>query len=1401
MALRPLPTADQTREEEPGQPRTVVLVPRLGEAAPPDPSVASDEGTTWVFHTAAARPLAEALARTGGTTRIALPADGTPPAVPEETPDTVYWLATHDPAAPLPGPGADPATLGLFRLLRTLLGRGAGSRALTLKVALSGAVSEGERGPAQPHSAGLIGLTRSAAAEYPKWRAGCVDLPPEGTSPEEYARLLRAEPCAEPLVVLRGGRRLVRGLAPAPAPHPAGTDHAPGFRENGAYVVIGGTGGIGSALARHLARTHRARLVLVGRRAQDASIQALLDELGALGGRASYVRGDLADPAAARRIVTEARERTGRVDGVFHSALVLRDSTLAAMDEDTFLDVLAPKTSGLVALAAALEEEPPDFLVCFSSAISFTDAPGQANYAAASTFEDAFAGHLRARSFPATVLNWGFWGSVGVVAQERRVERFAELGIGSLEPAEGIAALTRVIEAGHPQAVVVKGTPRGLALLGADAGDTADPLSGARAGFAELERLAAHLSRARLLATDGTGSTALTRWDGAHPEGSPGARLVRALEDLLERAGRESAPVDGLLDRHPAMRPHVTLLRRCVDALPDVLDGSRPATDVLFPGGRVDLVESVYRGQPLSDHHHRLMAAETVAALRRHRAAGRPLRVLEIGAGTGAGTAFVLDALDEALAAGDAPAVSYTYTDVSPAFLAHGEREFGPGRAYLSFRVLDIERPPTAEDRPPQGYDLVLATNVLHATADIARTLEHVRALLAPGGVLLVNEVTRASDFLTLTFGLTPGWWAFRDAERRLAHTPLLGPDQWRRELTASGFGPVRTLGAPGTPAERGDQCVFVAEAATEAAATLTETSVALDGAYARAYVRGVFAEVLKFDPAALADDVTFENYGVDSLVSLRIINRFEEDLGELPATLLFEKLTIARLADHFLDAHGPALARLATPAPPRTETSPSAAPGPAHTTEPTTPAAARPTTTAGSPAGAAEPLSPAAARPSPAPAPPAPPAPAASGDIAVIGVSGRYPGAPGLDAFLGQPRLRHRVVHRGTGRTLGLAAHVRRPARHPPAHVQPLGRLPGRHRPLRPRLLRHPRPRRRAHRPPGTALPGDRLEPPGGERPPRQDHPGARHRRLRRGHVRHLRAARGHRLAGRTPLRRPLRALVDRQPGVVLLRLPGPQHLRGQRLLVLAHRRPPGLREPAARRVPHRRGRRREPDPPPRPPRVPERAQHALGRRHVQGVRRGSRRFRARRGRRRRPAQTAGARHRRRRPDLGGRQGRRHERGRQDRRLHRAQPQRAGRPGPPRPGGRRGGAKDGVVRGVPRHRHRARRPDRDRRARPGTRRLRPPGPLRGGLGQVRHRPPRRRGRDRGTDEAAAPVPPRPARALRRPRPPQPQDRFRRGGTGTGPVAHRLAPRARRRPPAGRGQLLRRGRRQRPPDP
>ncbi|WP_431874894.1 SDR family NAD(P)-dependent oxidoreductase [Micromonospora marina] len=852
--------------------------------------------------------------------------------------DTVYVLArTADPAAP---PHEDTATLDAFRLLRRLLDLGADRGPLTLTFVVSGVAGlPGE--PVHPHAAGLAGLASAIAAEYPQWRVTCVDAGPgDATS----AEAIRRAGGTDRFVALRGDRRLVRRLEPVTGP----AGEAP-LRDGGVYLVVGGTGGIGFEVSRHLARTRRARLVWLGRSPEDGRVRSLAAQIEALGGQAVYLRADVTDAVAVGRAVAEARQRFGPVDGAFHAALVLRDRALSAMDEAAFTEVLRPKVAGVGVLADALAGEPLDFLALFSSALSFAPAPGQANYAAASTYEDAYGLALHRRGQPVRVVNWGWWGSVGVVADPGHAARFAALGIGSIEPAEGVAALERILAGPHAQVAVLKGTRDGLAALGvhpsppADesvttappatvgaATDTDPSLDRSSAAFRTLDGLARDLLRDRLR-------------DRPGPASGPLAAAVAAAV-ARPPAGPSTADV---LARHPDLAPHVALLARCVDALPGVLDGRTAPTEVLFPGGSTDLVAAVYQGQRAADFYHRLVAAQAAAVLDR---TDGPGRVLEIGAGTGAGSAFVLDAC---------PGVRYDFTDVSTAFLREAEDRFGGRHPGLRFGVLDIEREPAGQGFEAGSYDVVLATNVLHATADVVRSLRHARSLLRPGGVLLLNEVTRASDFLTATFGLLPGWWRFTDAHRRLPHSPLLSPAGWRAAFAEAGL-TGRILGMPGVPDDEQEQCVLVATAGAPPVDRVPARA-------ARDYVRAVFAEVLKYRPDQLDDDVTFDNFGVDSLVSQHLVRRFSADLGDLPATLLFEHLTIEQLADHLArERPGPLAATLGIGAA-------DAEPAPVH------PAAL------------------------PAPAVPAASASAARGDadaIAVVGLSGRYPGAPDLERF-----------------------------------------------------------------------------------------------------------------------------------------------------------------------------------------------------------------------------------------------------------------------------------------------------------------------------------------------------------------------------------------------------------------
>ncbi len=75
---------------------------------------------------------------------------------------------------------------------------------------------------------------------------------------------------------------------------------------------------------------------------------------------------------------------------------------------------------------------------------------------------------------------------------------------------------------------------------------------------------------------------------------------------------------------------------------------------------------------------------------------------------------------------------------------------------------------------PIGQYNIVFATNVLHATRNMSRTLQQCKALLRKGGLLIANELSTKTDFLTLTFGLTDGWWLFDDAELRISGSPII---------------------------------------------------------------------------------------------------------------------------------------------------------------------------------------------------------------------------------------------------------------------------------------------------------------------------------------------------------------------------------------------------------------------------------------------------------------------------------------------------------------------------------------------------------------------------------------------------------------------------------------------------
>ncbi|KAL4923067.1 type I polyketide synthase [Aspergillus undulatus] len=157
------------------------------------------------------------------------------------------------------------------------------------------------------------------------------------------------------------------------------------------------------------------------------------------------------------------------------------------------------------------------------------------------------------------------------------------------------------------------------------------------------------------------------------------------------------------------------------------------------------------------------------------------MNVLEIGAGTGGVTATILPALRGPH--GERLYKSYTYTDISPGFFDSARERFS---AYdgITYRALDI-----SADVASQGfdasYDLVIASNVLHATPDLHRTLANVKALMEPNGKLFLQELAPVTKWINFIMGTLPGWWLSIDDR---PWEPYISPERWDAELRAAGL-------------------------------------------------------------------------------------------------------------------------------------------------------------------------------------------------------------------------------------------------------------------------------------------------------------------------------------------------------------------------------------------------------------------------------------------------------------------------------------------------------------------------------------------------------------------------------------------------------------------------------------
>ena len=451
-----------------------------------------------------------------------------------------------------------------------------------------------------PWQAPLLGFGRVVAEEYHELFGGLIELDPEASLDESVGDLGAAiwDADREPEVAYRDRRRFVPRLARRSVPASGSTE----IRRDGTYVVSGAFGAVGFAVAQWLVEQGARRLVLVGRTSMPPrDAWAAVDPESAVGRRVHAIRALEAAGAAVHVASLHVEDETAvsaffdafegdgwpPVRGVVHCAALIEPGLIARATPASVVETLRAKATGAFVLDRRLSAGPLDFVVQFSSIASLLPQAGQASYAAANAFLDAFASSRRAAGRPMLSVNWGVWRGRAIAAAEsirQGADDYEASGIGSFDPSDGLDALRRLLSQPASNAVVMPAdwaryhAARGAAhsplvsRLVAESQQAADPSQARSMSFRDELHAAVPDDRRTLLEAHLQEHLArvlrlpISRIDPTTPLGSLGLESMMSLEFRNRLEGSLGLKLSAtLVWNHPTVRALATYLAGRLD--------------------------------------------------------------------------------------------------------------------------------------------------------------------------------------------------------------------------------------------------------------------------------------------------------------------------------------------------------------------------------------------------------------------------------------------------------------------------------------------------------------------------------------------------------------------------------------------------------------------------------------------------------------------------------------------------------------------------------------------------------------------------------------------------------------------------------------------------------------------
>jgi acyl transferase domain-containing protein/acyl carrier protein len=329
-----------------------------------------------------------------------------------------------------------------------------------------------------PVKATILGACKVIPQEYPSIQCRHIDVVVPESGIESLVNQLITELTSEsdePIIAYRENHRWVQVFEPIALEKPA--NNKTRLRQEGVYLITGGMGGIGLELAKYLAQTVKAKLILVGRSqlpakeqwerwiaSHDAShitsrkIQKVR-ELEKLGAEVLVLSADVANYEEMQQVVSESLEHFGEINGVIHAAGVAGSGMIQLKTPEIVNSVFAPKVQGTLVIDQVFKDTNLDFLVLCSSLSAIQGGLGQVDYCAANAFLDNFAHFNTSKNGKLTLaINWDTWQEVGmavntVIPDELKDWREETLKNGIL-PTEAVDAFSRILGNSIPQILV-----------------------------------------------------------------------------------------------------------------------------------------------------------------------------------------------------------------------------------------------------------------------------------------------------------------------------------------------------------------------------------------------------------------------------------------------------------------------------------------------------------------------------------------------------------------------------------------------------------------------------------------------------------------------------------------------------------------------------------------------------------------------------------------------------------------------------------------------------------------------------------------------------------------------------------------------------------------------------------